>query len=193
MPNLTCSYNECDNPSRARGWCWPHYKQWHRGEDLHPVGWKKSPEQRFWEKVKKSDGCWEWQDSLSLGYGHISTRPGTKVPAHRFSYELANGPIPDGLFVDHICHNPACVRPEHLRAVTPKQNTEHRAGPQVNSKTGVRGVYIETATQKFIAVVNHNSKRHYVGSFHTLEEAAEAALAKRLELFTHNNVDRAAA
>jgi len=197
MSKSTCSFDGCVNASRARGWCWPHYKQWHRGEEQRPVGYRKPPEERFWSKFKvAANGCWEWQDSLSLGYGHISLLvdgESSRAPAHRFSYELAYGPIPDGADIDHICHNRACVNPEHLRAASRKQNAEHRLGAQINSKTGVRGVYFERKGRKYIAIVNHHGKRHYVGSFHDLEEASSAVRAKRLELFTHNDEDRKAA
>lgn len=81
---------------------------------------------RFWEKVNTSNatGCWLWIGTVSRGgYGEFWLN-GVSVGAHRFSYELAHGPVPDGLVVDHFkCDNPPCVRPDHLRAVTSKQNT----------------------------------------------------------------------
>lgn len=192
MSNSTCSFDGCDNASRARGWCWPHYKQWHRGEELRPVGYRKPAEERFWAFVQKSEGCWEWTGAKSsLGYSLFQGPTGSKT-AYRFAYELAYGPVAEGLHIDHVCHNTSCVNPAHLRAVTQKQNAEHRAGPQVNSKTGVRGVYFEKQSQRYVAIVNSHGKRHYVGSFLDLNAAADAARAKRNELFTHNDLDREA-
>lgn len=79
----------------------------------------------FWSYVKKSKGCWEWTASKTLGYGQFAIRgQKTRVKAHRYSYELANGPIPKGLGVLHKCDNPACVRPSHLFLGDQKKNME---------------------------------------------------------------------
>lgn len=80
---------------------------------------------RFWSKVQRGDGCWQWTDAPSAaGYGYFGYggRNGTKVPAHRIAYELAVGPIPLGKQIDHLCRNRRCVNPAHLEAVTQRQN-----------------------------------------------------------------------
>lgn len=80
--------------------------------------------ERFWSKVKKTDGCWLWMganDGKGYGVFHYGRR-NEIVKAYRFSYELANGPIPDGLEVMHSCDVPACVRPEHLHLGTHGDN-----------------------------------------------------------------------
>jgi hypothetical protein len=84
--------------------------------------------ERFWSKVNKTESCWLWIGTiLSHGYGQISlghpSTPGSKRwRAHRFSWELHNGPVPDGLVVCHRCDVPACVNPEHLFLATQKVN-----------------------------------------------------------------------
>ncbi len=71
--------------------------------------------ERFWAKVNKTEGCWLWTGAKQGKYGAL-TIPGRREPlrAHRLSWELHNGPIPDGLWVLHHCDNPPCVKPEHL-------------------------------------------------------------------------------
>lgn len=72
-------------------------------------------EDRFWSKVALAEinDCWEWQAPLDSGYGRFWLNGQTEL-AHRYSYILANGPIPDGLQIDHLCRNRACVNPPPL-------------------------------------------------------------------------------
>jgi hypothetical protein len=78
----------------------------------------------FWSKVHRTNDCWFWTSGhKSGGYGNFVLR-GKPTLAHRFSYELANGPIPEGLFILHSCDNKLCVRPEHLRAGTQLENMQ---------------------------------------------------------------------
>ena len=78
-------------------------------------------EQRFWSKVDKSGECWIWTaGKTSKGYGKFTHSRSNR--AHRWAYEQVNGPIPEGLVIDHLCRTPACVNPNHLEAVTPRVN-----------------------------------------------------------------------
>ena len=74
----------------------------------------KKIEERFWAKVKKTDDCWEWMACKEPdGSGRIGIDNKTVI-AHRLSWELTYGSIPDCLMVIHTCGNKSCVRPDHL-------------------------------------------------------------------------------
>ena len=151
-------------------------------------------EARFWSKVDKCGPCWNWTGPMNQGgYGTFAIGRSVQMLAHRHAWELLVGTIPQGKQLDHQCHNPACVNPDHLRAVSNKENHEHFKGAFSTSKTGIRGVSWDKERSLWKATVTHNYKQHMVGRYATIEEAEAAAVAKRLELFTHNNVDRAAA
>lgn len=99
----------------------------------------KSLEQRFWSKVEFTDECWLWTGAPTRwGYGQFSVGTYKKqkmVRPHRLAYELLVGPIPEGLSLDHVCHNRdtecvggtqcihrLCVNPDHLEPVTRGEN-----------------------------------------------------------------------
>jgi hypothetical protein len=138
--------------------------------------------------------CWLWtKGAITSGYGVIAQGPRGAVEyfyTHRLSYELHRGQILPGLKVDHRCHVPRCVRPDHLRMTTHKQNLENRKGPQRNSKSGVRGVFWDKRRQSWRASIKHHGVIIYIGNFTDLDEASRAVQERRNELFTHNDLDR---
>jgi hypothetical protein len=102
---------------------------------------KPTTAERFWSKVRKAEGCWLFQGTKRpdgyrrFGIGSLTDGTRRNVLAHRYAYELVNGPIPLGLTVDHECHNRAkdcaggptcphraCVRPDHLAAKPIRSN-----------------------------------------------------------------------
>jgi hypothetical protein len=152
----------------------------------------KTPEERFWAKVDKSGECWEWigyRDKDGYGRAPIAC---ISTPAHRASWTFLNGPIPEGKQIDHLCRNRACVKPDHLRIVTPKENLEH-VGPHRGSRSGLRGVYWNKSRNSWFVQVMHNGQYYYGGGFTNIQDANEAAVNLRNRLFTHNDLDRRAA
>lgn len=76
------------------------------------------------EYVINNNGCWLWNGARSsMGYG-VTTKNNKYTLAHRLSYEKEYGEIPEGLFILHICDNPPCINPKHLKVGTAKENTQ---------------------------------------------------------------------
>ena len=153
---------------------------------------------RFLELLKirtepGENGCVVWTGARAghSPWEYASFRYKDKLRyGHRIAYEVANGQIPNGMFVDHTCHNTLCVESSHLRLVTRKQNQENRLGARRDSTTGVRGVIWHPDRRKYNAVVIHNGEQVRLGRFRRLEDAADAVLKTRLRLYTHNDADR---
>lgn len=150
-------------------------------------------EARFWSKVNKTETCWMWLGAPDKdGYGRIKPVGCRLMFAHRFAWVLAGNELTPGYVLDHHCHNRMCVRPDHLRQVSQKQNVEN-LGPDVPAnRDGARGVCWDVNTERWRVRVGHHGVTHNIGWFTDLEKAKAAALVARLRLFTCNDVDRLA-
>lgn len=121
-----------------RTWCGRCYQRWqNQGDPARVLRILHDDEARFWSKVDLSDGpdaCHPWTSGITeLGYGDFNANR-RHLPAHVYAYTLANGPVPDGLVLDHLCHDPRvcnlgnncphrrCCNAAHLEAVTSQEN-----------------------------------------------------------------------
>lgn len=176
---VACSENECRRPRHARGWCIGHYARWRKtGTPGGPLATRyATPEEAFLARVEQDGDCLVWTGSRKAsGHGEIQVG-GRRIGTHRYAYAREHGPIPEGLMVDHICHNPPCVRVEHLRLATAGENNRNRSGPAANNTSGYRGVTFQAG--KWVAQIGGQ----YGGRFDTPEEAAVRAAEMTREQF----------
>lgn len=109
-----CTVDGCNKKHMAKGYCTMHYARLKRHGNV--LKSKKTREQLFNSRIMPIPecGCWIWTGAtVRDDYGCIIV-DGKVIRAHRFSWQLHNGPIPKGLFVLHKCDTPSCVNPQHL-------------------------------------------------------------------------------
>ena len=152
---------------------------------------------RFWSKVeKRADGCWIWAGSTKANcsgvrYGDVTIRRHVYL-AHRVSWSIFHGQIPEGMVVDHRCYNPLCVNPAHLQVVTHQENDENRRGASSSKsnrpRSGFRGVAWDRG--RWLVRAKHSGRNYYGGRYTDVNEANRAAIALRNRLMSNNLKDR---
>jgi len=120
-----CTIEDCERLTQSKGLCATHYKRLQVHGTTDKVYVKREPKSvmaRFFKFVDvQEDGCWKWTGSLSnVGYSRFASEYGTY--GHQAAYNLFVGPIPAGLTIDHLCMVRKCVNPQHLEAVTLREN-----------------------------------------------------------------------
>lgn len=168
-----CSYQDCTVKVEARGWCRTHYTRWKRHGDPSMI--KNLPKgSEPYDSILKH-GVALWGDChIYLGETNGASGYGMtygKLLAHRVSYEKHYGPIPDNMWVDHVCHNEAaargtcdggggclhrrCVNPDHLKVKTPRENSidSPLAGGKTHCKHGheytVENTYVQPQSRGY--------------------------------------------
>jgi hypothetical protein len=124
-----CTVDGCDRPFEAREMCARHYKAWRKlNLDQTDAGTRTPAIERFWRSVDTTDpdGCWPWMRGTdAYGYGSLMV-DGKTTKAHRYSYWLMTGQMPDTL--DHLCRNRLCVNPAHLEPTSRGENVLRGTG-----------------------------------------------------------------
>lgn len=173
MIDMKCSVQDCDKEVHQKSYCCAHYqRQWKYGR----LTLKHAPEnvlKRFYETIEQgTNGCWLWTGVRDWhGYGQL-TVGGKRTRAHRYIYEAVVGKIPDGLQIDHLCFNKACVNPKHLEAVT---NRENISRARARARVLPTGVYLNHASgSKYRALKQMEGHTYYIGTFGTPEDASIA-------------------
>jgi hypothetical protein len=110
------------------------------GRSCYRGSFVKTIQQLLHDRIQKTDGCWLWLGHIAKsGYGVTSTggyTPERVMHAHRFSYLILAGPIPNGLEPDHLCRNRSCINPSHLELVTHAENMRRAATHRTHCKKG---------------------------------------------------------
>ena len=193
----TCALTECHRPYYARTFCRRHYEKARAAGAIPP---RPTVQERFWEKVNKSGDnpsrkaapgrCWEWTGSATpAGYGQFWV-DNVGLYAHRVAMEWDTGSrIAPGMEVDHLCHNPRCVRPGHLRVVPHAANMQNREGAASHSGSGVRGVGWVKRKKLWRVRGSVQGKEVTVGYFKSLEEAEARAIEWRRDNMPYSHMD----
>ena len=191
MSYKICSIDGCEKPMKARTWCAMHY--WRNSKHGSPTAsgvYARSGEERLAMNTARDPetGCLLWTGAKQGPpgrddgdrYGYWAGSDGSRY-AHRNVWEHENGPVPEGLLVDHTCHNRACVELTHLRLATRAQNAQNRAGATSVSRTGVRGVRL-MPDGTYLAHVKSGDRR-FARRYPTESEATEVAIKVRKHWF----------
>lgn len=184
-----CNYESCETPPRARGFCNAHYSKLRREGLIQPLpNAARKPYtlsrqiERFWDRVEKTENCWLWVGGKNrAGYGRLDFG-GKSMLAHRLSWSLEIGEIPEGAFLDHMCHEPSCVNPDHLRLASHTLNMQNRAGARVDSASGVRGVWRDREKGRWVGQVVAFGKKHRK-RFKEIEDAERWVAETRSNLY----------
>jgi hypothetical protein len=182
MIDKVCSIQKCNKPSHAHGYCSMHN---HRIERYGSPSTVKiilhDDLKRFWSKVDKKgvNECWNWTRGKHHGYGNFHIRKNgidKIVVATRYSWEITNGAIPDGLLVCHKCDNRACVNPNHLFLGTYSDNSQDRDTKNRFIKLKGEDNGISKLTNKDVLAIRSEYTPHVYGSVKKLADKYKVSI-----------------
>lgn len=177
-----CSVSSCSNRHKGRGYCNKHLIRLRKFGSADPEGHYElagSATEALHMRSIREGGCVTWTGHLTAdGYGRIRA-DGSVWYVHRYVWSAVNGDIPDGMKVDHACHNRACFAIDHLRLATDVQNAANRSGPRSGGSSGRRGVHWHTRLGRWYAYAG----KRYLGLYDDREEAAAVAARAREEMY----------
>lgn len=136
-----CSVEGCAAPYYGSGFCKKHH-QWHWKRGLLPKPEEVTIKDKLLSGYKPNSrtGCWLWIGHRNNnGYGTLSLPGQRNKYAHRVSYEVHKGPIPEGMSVCHRCDTPACINPDHLFLGTHQENMQDAAAKGRAKQPAPRG------------------------------------------------------
>lgn len=161
------------------------------------TGWWNQQKASVLERMRakmdpQPNGCIHWTGRISKeGYGYVGVK-GTTKPTHRVAYEIAFGPIPEGAWIDHTCHNGdtscsggytclhrRCINPEHLEPVTPREN-QHRS--HLTAASRAECVHGHPFTQENTYLRPDGKGRHCRECIRAREQKRERASSPRLPI-----------
>lgn len=183
----SCAVEGCERAHKAKGYCrmhWDRLKRRGTTDKFDPQ--YPTVEESLRTRVKRVGDCIEWTGALTpSGYGSLRVNR-VAYYTHRLSWEQANGPIPKGLVIDHICRNPSCLNVDHLRAITQAQNMQNLGETNSVNTSGARGVFWVESAKRWNVKVGHNGKSHWGGSYADKNEAIQAARDLRAKVLPYS-------
>ena len=191
MPRA-CSVSLCPRIHYAHGFCRFHYDRWKRhGTPFFTTTPMRDMtlEERFWffvAKDEQANTCWLWQGEVTYhGYGRLSLHR-KHIQAHRLAWQIAHGPIPDGLFVLHKCDVPLCVRndtPGHLWLGTQADNMQDKVAKGRQAKGDNCGFRLHPESRLFgerngFAKLS-NAQREQIRHLYATTNMSQSAIARQ--------------